>query len=44
MAASEKDLNQLDVRQKVRLIDFTPCGLPAGLFEKPQEGETTIRS
>ena len=35
----KKVLNQLDVRQKVRLVDFTPCGLAAGLFEKPQEGE-----
>ena len=46
MAASEKGVrirsrsfNQLDVRQKVRFVDFTPCGLPAGLFEKPQEGK-----
>jgi hypothetical protein len=50
-AVSEKRLqrrsrsfNQLDVRKKVRLVDFTPCDLAGSVFEKPQEMGITIRS
>jgi hypothetical protein len=50
-AASEKRLqrrsrsfNQLNVLRKVRLVDFTSCGLAGDLFEKPQEMGLTIRS